>query len=228
MAARARQPPRICGKLSSSEEQKAHCKSINWHEKQTILMQFADNTILVGEGSWRNLWAIKSILRGFEMIFGLKVNMGKSNLYGIGLEKSFILAASQFLMCKIGKFPFKFLGVMVGGNHRRISFWNPILAAMKAKLSPRIGRFLSIGERITLIKSVLSNILLYYLSFFRVPILVLKELNTIQRIFLWNHKPDRQGLCWVTWSKMCKHQIDGGLGLKDLAKFNEALLAKWL
>src|SRR4051812_20116556 len=27
---------------------------------------------------------------------------------------------------------------------------------------------------------------------------------------------------------MCKHQLDGGLGIKDLANFNEALLTKWL
>lgn len=57
------------------------------------LMQFADDTIIIGDGSWSNLWAINSILRGFEMAYGLRINMNKSKLYGIGLSPHFMLAA---------------------------------------------------------------------------------------------------------------------------------------
>lgn len=44
------------------------------------LLQFADDTILVRGGTWSNLWAIKVILRGFEMVSRLRVNMWKSKL----------------------------------------------------------------------------------------------------------------------------------------------------
>ncbi|MCI24320.1 LINE-1 reverse transcriptase like [Trifolium medium] len=37
------------------------------------IMQFAEDNILIGEGSWDNLWSIKTILRSFEMVSGLKV-----------------------------------------------------------------------------------------------------------------------------------------------------------
>lgn len=30
------------------------------------ILQFAKDTIIVGEGSWRNLWSFNSVLRGFE------------------------------------------------------------------------------------------------------------------------------------------------------------------
>ncbi|XP_058748653.1 uncharacterized protein LOC131621636 [Vicia villosa] len=116
--------------------------------------KFADDTILAGEGTWSNLWAIKVILRGFEMVSGLRVNMLKSKLYGIEIEHYFLQAASQFLCCKVDSIPFKFLGVVVGGNPRRARFWNPILDNMKAKLSPWIGRLLSIGGRVALKKGV--------------------------------------------------------------------------
>lgn len=39
------------------------------------LIQFNDDIILVGEVPWSNVWAIKSILRGFGMISGLRINM---------------------------------------------------------------------------------------------------------------------------------------------------------
>ncbi|XP_058725826.1 uncharacterized protein LOC131597131 [Vicia villosa] len=50
------------------------------------------------------------------------------------------MGASQFLCCKIDSIPFMFLGITVGGNPRRLSFWNPIFDNMRAKLSPWIGR----------------------------------------------------------------------------------------
>jgi hypothetical protein len=31
-------------------------------------LQFADDTILLGEGNWDNLWTIKTVLRSFELM----------------------------------------------------------------------------------------------------------------------------------------------------------------
>lgn len=44
------------------------------------LLQFADDTIVIGEDGWNNLWAIKSIMRGFEMVSSLRINMVKSKM----------------------------------------------------------------------------------------------------------------------------------------------------
>ena len=35
-------------------------------------------------------------------------------------------------------------------------------------------------------------------------------------------------LCWVSWDDICKLKSDGGLGVKEVNKFNKALLAKWM
>jgi hypothetical protein len=40
---------------------------------QFNIMQFADDTILVGEGIWENIWCIKSILQSFKFVSGLKL-----------------------------------------------------------------------------------------------------------------------------------------------------------
>ncbi|MCH82142.1 LINE-1 reverse transcriptase like, partial [Trifolium medium] len=32
-------------------------------------------------GSWENVWTIKTILRGFELVSGMKINFVKSKLY---------------------------------------------------------------------------------------------------------------------------------------------------
>jgi hypothetical protein len=40
---------------------------------QFNIMQFADDTILVREGNWENIWCIKSILQSFKFVSGLKL-----------------------------------------------------------------------------------------------------------------------------------------------------------
>lgn len=84
------------------------------------LIQFVNDTIFVGEDSWSNLWDIKSIFRGFEMISRLRLNMWKSKIYGIDVREHFLHASSYFLSFKIDSVPFKFAGILIGLNHRRI------------------------------------------------------------------------------------------------------------
>ncbi|XP_058726321.1 secreted RxLR effector protein 78-like [Vicia villosa] len=38
------------------------------------ILQFADDTIILGEPSYDNLWSLKVLLRSFELVSGLKIN----------------------------------------------------------------------------------------------------------------------------------------------------------
>lgn len=66
------------------------------------LLQFADVTMLIGEGSWTNIWSIKSFLRGFDMVSGLQMNLFKSTLFGINLDIDFLEETASFLSCRFG------------------------------------------------------------------------------------------------------------------------------
>ncbi|XP_058786274.1 uncharacterized protein LOC131660925 [Vicia villosa] len=76
------------------------------------ILQFADDTILIGEDSWNNLWTFKAILRGFELVSRLRVNLNKSRLFGVNLDPIFIQVGSFFLNCDIGSSSFVFLGIL--------------------------------------------------------------------------------------------------------------------
>jgi len=51
-------------------------------------LQYADETLLMGKKSWKNIWAIKSTLQLFELISRLKVNFHKSLLVGDNIHGS--------------------------------------------------------------------------------------------------------------------------------------------
>jgi hypothetical protein len=148
-------------------------------------LQYADDTIFVGEASSENIWAIKSVLRTFELSSGLKVNFHKSKFYGLNTDDSFSSFVADFLHCEVGSYPFKFLGLPVGAKLRSMSTWKPVLDKMLSKLQNWKFRYFSLGARVTLLNSVLNSIPIYYLSIYKIPKSVMKKMITIQRSFLW-------------------------------------------
>lgn len=80
---------------------------------------------------------------------------------------------------------------------------------------------------ITLIKSVLSSLPLYYMSFYRMPKRVINLCNKIMRSFLWGFEEGDRGISWISWESICKPKELGGLGLRYWEAFNKALLGKW-
>ena len=76
-------------------------------------LQFADDTLLLGVKSWANVRALRAILVIFENMSDLKVNYHKSMLVGINIVESWLQEATSILSCKIGRIPFKYLGLPI-------------------------------------------------------------------------------------------------------------------
>ncbi|PWA53585.1 RNA-directed DNA polymerase, eukaryota [Artemisia annua] len=64
---------------------------------------------------------------------------------------------ANIIGCREAKFPFKYLGVPVACNMTKCSNWNAIIQMFSSKLSLWKARLLSVGGRLTLIKSVAST-----------------------------------------------------------------------
>lgn len=110
------------------------------------LLQFVDDTILLCEASRPNLWAIKAIFSSFELVSEQRVNFSKSCMYGVNTNNHFMNSAAEFLACKVGKLPFKLLGLPVAANPRKCSTWEPIVASLKKRLQKwKGGIFLLVG-----------------------------------------------------------------------------------
>ena len=134
----------------------------------------------------------------------------------------------EVLNCRIMRIPFTYLGLPVGANPRRVETWTPVIEKVKKKLCAWKQKQLSIGGRMCLIRSVLSAVPLYYLSFFKAPKKIINTLNSLQRNFLWGAMEEGRKLAWVKWSNCCLPKDKGGLGIKDTESFNIALVGKWL
>jgi len=128
---------------------------------------------------------MKTILRGFELASALKINFYKFKLAVINVQNNNLICYSKILNCAQMGTPFKYLGLELGDNPRKKSFWEPVLNKLKARLSVWKGRFLSLAGRSCVIKFVFTPIPLFYLSVFKAPNSVYKSIISIQRRFLW-------------------------------------------
>jgi len=133
---------------------------------QVHLLQFANDTLFFCEPSYHNMSVVKAILRLFELVSGLRVNFHKSEVGSMGISQLDKRLYSKCLNCRQMDLPFKYLGMTIGGNPRRIEYWNPIVDKIRSRLATWKGRLLSMTNRICLIKSVLSSLTLFYFSFF--------------------------------------------------------------
>ena len=130
---------------------------------------FANDTLILGSKSWDNVRALRVILVLFKVVSGLKVNFHKRLLAGIILSDSWLTEAASVLSCKMGKVSFLYLGFPINGNPRRLSFWELVVNHIKSRLSGLQSRFLSFGGHLILVKSVLTALPIYALSFFKAP-----------------------------------------------------------
>jgi hypothetical protein len=68
---------------------------------EVSLLQYADDTLCIGDATVENLWTLKAMLRGFEMSSGLKVNFYKSCVMGVNVSDEFLGMASNFLNSRV-------------------------------------------------------------------------------------------------------------------------------
>ena len=153
--------------------------------------------------------------------------MGKSEIVPVGEVRN-IQSLANILQCRVGSLPMTYLGMPLGTLYKTPSIWNPILERMEKKLSGWKRLYLSKGGRLTLLKSTLSSLLTYYLSLFTIPKAVAIRLERIQRNFLWGSSVECFKYPLMAWEKVCLLRELGGLGIRKLVLFNQALLGKWL
>ncbi|GKB25032.1 RNA-directed DNA polymerase, eukaryota, partial [Tanacetum coccineum] len=141
----------------------------------------------------------------------------------------YIIQAAEKLGCLILKCPFYYLGTRVGGSMTRVQAWQEIVEKVKSRLSKWKSKTLSIGGRLTLLKSVLGSIPVFHMSIFKVPSKVLHILESIRsHFFNGSHDPGSKKASWVKWNNVLTDKKRDGLGVSRLFALNRGLMIKWV
>ncbi|GJR85158.1 RNA-directed DNA polymerase, eukaryota, reverse transcriptase zinc-binding domain protein [Tanacetum coccineum] len=189
---------------------------------------YADDAIFMGQWSQTNIDTITHVLECFHRASGLRINMIKSKLMGISVDISKVEQAAAKIGCVTLKTPFNYLGLKVGGLMSRLQSWNEIVESIATRLSRWKLKTLSIGGRLTLLKSVLGAIPIYHMSIFEVPMKVLQRMESIRSRFFNGVDIHSKNSSWVRWKNVMASKDKGGLGVSSLFALNRALMFKWV
>ena len=131
---------------------------------QVSHLLFADDTLVFCDADLDQIQFLQLVLFWFEVVSRLNINMGKSELVLVGVVPNTVDMVNV-QGCKQGSFPMQYLGLPLGANVRDRFVWNPIINKVERRLAGWKRLYLSKGGKVTLIKSTLSNLPTYFLSF---------------------------------------------------------------
>nr|GEV68624.1 hypothetical protein [Tanacetum cinerariifolium] len=107
---------------------------------------YADDAVFIGEWSDDNLVNLIRILNCFHLASGLKINVQKSQVLGVGVSRDVVNQGATLICCAVMHNRFKCLGVMVGDIMSRHSTWVNTIQKIQARLSKWKVKTLSVGD----------------------------------------------------------------------------------
>ncbi|WVZ53763.1 hypothetical protein U9M48_004664, partial [Paspalum notatum var. saurae] len=174
------------------------------------ILQYADDTVIFLDHDLEKARNMKVLLCLFEKLSGLKINFHKSEIFCFGQAKECENDYSELFGCRLGSFPFRYLGLPMHYRKLRNSDWRHIEERFEKRLIGWKGKLLSVGGRLVLINSVLSSLPMFMLSFFAIP------------------KGHKKKYHLIKWDQIRQPKEQGGLKIIDLEAQNKCLLSKWL
>jgi hypothetical protein len=149
-------------------------------------------------------------------------------LFCFGEAQEAASSYAELFGCGQGQFPIWYLGIPIHYRRLTIAELKAVEERLQKCLSSWKGKLLSLGGRLVLINSVLSNMVLYMISFFLLPKGVLQKLDYYRSRFFWQGDSEKKKYRVVKWSVAYRPKDQGGLRVHDLQVKNSALLRKWL
>lgn len=193
-------------------------------------LQYADDTILFIKADLPSILGVKKVLLLFQAMSGLSINFNKSQIFDANNEVVRLEPWALALGCQIGKIPFTYLGASIGKNITSKSFWDPLISHFKKRLAQWKSDALNFAGKVVLIRSCLDALPNYWMNLYKIPRMVIKELDRIKRTFLWKKSGNDQGskaIHLLSWDRLCEEKSSGGLGISNIDKRNSAFLSKW-
>lgn len=131
-----------------------------WDNLEISHLFYADDALVFCDAEPDQMKHLKAILLIFEGISGLHVNLEKSYIFPVNqIENLQVLA--DILGCQLDSLSTKYLGLPLGAKNKELEVWNAVLERSEKILPRWKSQYLSLGGRLTLIKSVLDGLPTY-------------------------------------------------------------------
>ena len=212
--------------LNTMIKSNCYIKGVTINNTIFKISQYADDTVIISDGSECCLNEIYTTLLNFYNISGLKVNLDKSYIFPLGpyaKNHPRYFSAAHF---PVSSDSITYLGISFTNHHEDFFRLNylPKLSRVKQLLQSWATRDLTPIGKIHILKSFAISQIVYPLTVLpNPPDDFIKELNSIFFKFIWSNKPDK-----VKRTVLYNDKCNGGLCMIDLFTFAKSLKCKWV
>jgi exonuclease III len=190
------------------------------HGSENRLTAYADDLTVIVQNR-EGVDEIKNLLGEFSTISGLEVNMGKSELMGLGSWKD---------EANLVEFGFKVVsqmkitGITIGHDKEIVEKLNfePVIAKARAKLAQWKTRHLSLLGKVVAVKSHGLSLFQFVASIISVPHWVIMQINKIVYRFIWG------GIDKISRKIACLPIKEGGINVPMMQDIVYAAHIQWI
>ncbi|XP_013690321.2 uncharacterized protein LOC106394286 [Brassica napus] len=188
---------------------------------------FADDSLLLLKANEVECNVVCKILKEYEEVSGQMINFSKSAItFGKKVEGETKVKIKEITGITNEGGMGKYLGLLECFSGSKVDMLQYIHDKMTSRFHGWYAFFLSTGGKEVLLKSVAMAMPVFAMSVFKLPKTTCQNLTSAMANFWWNAQDGINKMHWVSWERMCLDKQDGGMGFKNLEKFNQALLAK--
>ncbi|CAN1345714.1 Transposon TX1 uncharacterized 149 kDa protein [Linum perenne] len=198
------------------------------HKIRLTHLAFADDMMIFTNGSYYGLEVICGILAKFASWSGLRVNPDKCDIFSAGIPEFTLAAMNRLSGFRLGNLPIRYLGLPLIANKLKIKDCDALIQKITKRITGWSARTLSFAGRLQLVNSVLFSLAQYWMSIFLLPSSVLKRVQQLCFSYLWGGDDKSGQKAKVSWYEVSFPKKEGGLGLRNLKTWNQALIFRLL
>jgi hypothetical protein len=208
-----------------------HISGIKVSKMTRILhLMFVDNVLILSKASMLEWKVIAILISHFCKASGLSVNQSKYTIHferlsDLELNSFKTILPYTFSELSIG---FCYLGYFLKRGAQCTIDWDWFITRVSNKINLWGNRWLSLGGRYILVKSVLEGKNVYWMSMEALPQTTLNRIRKLMFHFLWIGHLEAQQYHVCRWEILSRPKNIGGWGFCNLSLFNIALNASKL
>jgi len=145
-------------------------------------------------------------MRIFCEVSGMEISAKKHALYHNSTNEGLLSSIQTIMPYQLATIDsgFKYLGFFLKPNGYQLEDWKWLLRKINQNISLWCYNWLYLGGRMILVKSVLENILVFWLAISKIPNSILNNMRQKMFIFIWTGKRNKEGIHLASWIALTK------------------------
>jgi hypothetical protein len=189
-------------------------------------LQYADDTLFLIQYDEQQLINLKFLLLCFEEMSGLKINYLKSEVIVMNQPREVQKRVADILNCKLGTFPFTYLGMPISDRNLTIEQWLFLVLKLAGRIDSWLVIFLFLGGHLILSNLCLASLPMFVMGLFLLQDGIHMKFDSHRARFFWEGVGAKQKYHLLNWPAVCRPKECGGMGIINSKEMNMTLMLK--